>query len=203
LEYLKFPPGCAARSEDWIFPASLEGQIEKILTTLSTPHLVPFPSNLSLSRNAAVFELPRTNLPHLNHISELLQLQEKTSIFSTMNVDQIHILLNNMKNEQPANHPFASTYLLSTAIVILFCCFGGISWYTLVLHRQLRRHLDFNIGLYERVDETHGVDQLTNRNLLEEPKIPSSNEWSHRGDGSLRGGICREYMEALLLLSYF
>ena len=140
--------------------------------TLHTPHLVPFPSHLSLSRNAAVFELPRANLSRLNHISELLQLQEKTSISSTMNGDQIHILLNHMKNEQPANHPFASTYLLSTAIVILFCCFGGISWHTIVLHRQLRRHLNFNIRLYERVDETHGVDQVTHRNLLEEPKIP-------------------------------
>jgi hypothetical protein len=104
------PPGCAARTEDWIFPASLEGKTETILTTLNTPHLVPFPSNLSFSRNAVVFELPRANLSHLNHISELLQLQEQTSISSTMNSDQIHILLINMKNEQPANQPFASTY---------------------------------------------------------------------------------------------
>ena len=81
-----------------------------------------------------------------------------------------------MKNEQPTNHPFASTYLLTTAIVILFCCFGEISWYTLVLHRQLRQHLDFNIGLYDRVNDPQGVDQLTHRNLLEEPKIPSANE---------------------------
>ena len=93
-----------------------------------------------------------------------------------MNSDQIHILLNNMKNEQQTNHPFASTYLLTTAIVILFCGFGGIGWYTLVLHRQLRRHLDFNVGIYDRVDYQHGVDQLTHSNLLEEPKIPSSNE---------------------------
>ena len=62
------PPGCAARTEDWIVPASLEGQTETILTTLNTPHLVPFPSNLSLRRSAAVFELPRANLSHLNHI---------------------------------------------------------------------------------------------------------------------------------------
>ena len=148
------------RAENWIFPASLEGQTETILTTFNTPHLVPFPSNLSFSRNAAVFELPCANLSHLNHISELLPLQEQTSISSTMKSDQIHMLLNNMKKDQPANHPFASTYLLTTAIVILFCCFGGIGWNTLVLHRQLRRHLDFNVGLYNRVDDQHGVDQL-------------------------------------------
>ena len=129
---------------------------------------IEHPSSCSLSiqsiieqKRGGIWTPTCQSIPPQSDYSELLQLQEQTSISSTLNGDQIHILLNNMKNEQPANHPFASTYLLSTAIVILFCCFGGISWYTLVLHRQLRRPLDFNIGLYERVGETHGVDQLT------------------------------------------
>ena len=55
------PPGCAARTEDWIFPTSLEGETEALLTTLAVPQLVSFPSNLSFTRNAAVVELPRDN----------------------------------------------------------------------------------------------------------------------------------------------
>jgi hypothetical protein len=70
IAIFEVPPGCAAQTEDWIFPASLDGQTETILTTLNIPHLVPFPSNLSFSRNAAVFELPRADLSQLNHISD-------------------------------------------------------------------------------------------------------------------------------------
>jgi hypothetical protein len=90
---------------------------------LNTPHLVPFPSNLSFNRNAAVFELPFANLSHLNHISELLQLQEQKSISLTMNSDQIHIL--KKQHEKRATNEPSIRFYISTDhgnlyIILLF-----------------------------------------------------------------------------------
>jgi hypothetical protein len=50
------PPGCTARTEDWIFPASLEGQTEAKISSMAAPYLISFPSNRSFHQNAAVGE---------------------------------------------------------------------------------------------------------------------------------------------------
>ncbi|KAK4028908.1 hypothetical protein OUZ56_021927 [Daphnia magna] len=74
---LEIPPGCTARTEDWILPASLEGQMEVTTKPLQAPTISSGYANVTLEKTAAVFELPTKDKSELNLISGMLRHNDK------------------------------------------------------------------------------------------------------------------------------
>ncbi|EFX78035.1 hypothetical protein DAPPUDRAFT_105615 [Daphnia pulex] len=67
------PPGCTARTEDWVFPASLDGRSEASLDPLVAPTLGAVGFNVTTFKSVAVIELPKANTTSINFISDLLR----------------------------------------------------------------------------------------------------------------------------------
>jgi hypothetical protein len=141
IEIFEAPLGCTARTEDWLFPARMEGQTEAKISSLAAPHLISYPTNRSFNENAAVFDLPRSYHSHLKEVSELLRLQERIKVSSIINGDQIQALLKQTNLDIPGPVSSVSLQLLSTAMGFLFCCIGGSVLYTFVLAFHLQNHI--------------------------------------------------------------
>jgi hypothetical protein len=89
------------------------------------------------------------NLISFSSNSELLRLQEHSSVSSTTNGDQIQAFLKQTNLDRPGSVSSVSLQLLSTAIGVLFCCIGGSAWCTFVLFRRLQDHIRINTDIYE------------------------------------------------------
>ncbi len=84
FEIFYVPPGCTARTEDWVFPASLDGRSEASLDPLVAPTLGAVGFNVTTFKSVAVIELPKANATSINFISDL---PTKTSTFISCNFE--------------------------------------------------------------------------------------------------------------------
>jgi hypothetical protein len=88
------PPGCTARTEDLVFPASLDGRSEASLDPLGA---VGF--NVTTFKSVAVIELPKANATSINFISDLLRRNDGARASSEMTGFQIQELMKKTTEE--------------------------------------------------------------------------------------------------------
>ncbi|KAI9553766.1 hypothetical protein GHT06_019029 [Daphnia sinensis] len=74
------PPGCTARTEDWVFPASLDGRFEASLDPLVAPTLTTVGFNVTTFKSVAVIELPKANATSIDFISDLLRRNDVSRV---------------------------------------------------------------------------------------------------------------------------
>jgi hypothetical protein len=93
------PPGCTARTEDWVFPASLDGRSEASLDPLVKPTLGAVGFNVTTFKSVAVIELPKANATSINFISDLLRRNDGARASSEMTGFQIQELMKKTTEE--------------------------------------------------------------------------------------------------------
>ncbi|KZS10306.1 Uncharacterized protein APZ42_025260 [Daphnia magna] len=145
---LEIPPGCTARTEDWILPASLEGQMEFTTKPLQAPTIRSGYANVTLEKTAAVFELPTKNKTELNLISGMLRHNDKTRLSSEMTGQQIRQLLQKAETEkgmETQRYPYELALgLVTLTMIILF-----IGYHTQQLKTKLEYHEKMDNNCYE------------------------------------------------------
>ncbi|KAI9552645.1 hypothetical protein GHT06_020516 [Daphnia sinensis] len=139
------PLGCTARTEDWVFPASMEGNIEAPnLQAVVLPPVDVFsqdPTSNS-SRKHIVIEIPRENTSSIDIISELLRRNDRARLAAEMKGKQIHNLVAEVDKHtdaSPARYPYEiiiAMLLLSIGIALLTYKFYLLSE-RLAAHEQL------------------------------------------------------------------
>jgi hypothetical protein len=132
------PPGCTARTEDWIFPASLEGRLEASLDPLVAPTLaVGF--NITTFKSVAIIELPKANTTSINFISDLLRQNDGARASSEMTGFQIQELMKKTTEEfqlTESRYPFELLVLL----LLLVVATTFLSYQTVWLRGRMRAH---------------------------------------------------------------
>ncbi|XP_045023829.1 uncharacterized protein LOC123468593 [Daphnia magna] len=93
IGYFEVPPGCTARTEDWIFPASLEGSSTAAAVSIKMPDFAEFRQNITSQKTATVVQFPSLNTSHFNQVSKHLLQQEKLQSTAAMTHNQIMKLL--------------------------------------------------------------------------------------------------------------
>jgi hypothetical protein len=150
IGYFEVPSGCTARTDHWIFPASLEGSTVSAAIALQIPNLPDFRPNITYNKAATVLPFPATNVSHLSRMSELLLQQEAVDVKASMTHDQIVRLLD---SSVPAStHHCAYPYEWVVAFIILTLALGGLTVFTLLLARRMMDHLRRSSGIYEVAD---------------------------------------------------
>ena len=92
-EIFEVPAGCTAKTEDWVFPASLEGRLEASLSPIIMPTLPPSSLNGTFSLPVAVTTFQQQNVSALNFISDLLTRNNDARLSSEMTGVQIKNLI--------------------------------------------------------------------------------------------------------------
>ncbi|KZR96574.1 Uncharacterized protein APZ42_009015 [Daphnia magna] len=150
IGYFEVPPGCTARTDHWIFPASLEGSMVSTAITLQIPNLPDFRPNITYNKAATVIPFPATNTSHLTRMSELLLQQAAVEVKASMTHDQIVRLLDS--SSPTATHQCAYPYEWVVAFTLLTLRLGGLTVFTLLLSRRVMNHLRRSSGVYEIAD---------------------------------------------------
>ena len=87
------PTGCTAGTEDWVFPANLEGKVEVSLEQEVVPSTHTLLLNKTSSRPNKVITLPEGNSSSLDQISELLRRNAEAQASAEVTEQQIERLL--------------------------------------------------------------------------------------------------------------
>ena len=133
------PPGCTARTEDWIFPASLEGRLEASLDPLVAPTLTAVGFNITTFKSVAIIELPKANTTSINFISDLLRRNDGARASSEMTGFQIQELMKKTTEEfqlTESRYPFELLVLL----LLLVVATTFLSYQTVWLRGRMRAH---------------------------------------------------------------
>ena len=128
--FFEVPASCNARTNDWILPASIEGQTEFTLQSARAPslHLAPILKiGFNESNHHAIFELPQGNTSAWNLISDLLNRNSLASASAEMTGQQIQHLLTEPLPTPPlpmARYPFelVTGILLITILILAIGC---------------------------------------------------------------------------------
>jgi hypothetical protein len=140
------PPGCTARTEDWIFPACLEGGLEASLDPLVAPTLAAVGFNITTFKSVAIIELPKANTTSINFISDLLRRNDGARASSEMTGFQIQELMKKTTEEfrlTESRYPFELLVLL----LLLVVATTFLSYQTVWLRGRMRahEHIDMDI----------------------------------------------------------
>jgi hypothetical protein len=112
------PPGCTARTEDWVFPASLDGRSEASLDPLVAPTLGAVGFNVTTFKSVAVIELPKANTTSITS-SATLRRNDGARASSEMTEFQIQELMKKTTEEfqlTESRYPFE---LLSMLLLLV------------------------------------------------------------------------------------
>ncbi|KZS16046.1 Uncharacterized protein APZ42_018256 [Daphnia magna] len=99
------PPGCTARKEGWVFPASLDGRLEVSLDPLVAPTLAAVGFNVTTFKSVAIIEIPKANATSINFMSDLLRRNDGSLASSEMTGFLIQELLKKMTEEFQLSEP--------------------------------------------------------------------------------------------------
>jgi hypothetical protein len=133
------PPGCTARTEDWVFPASLDGRSEASLDPLVKPTLGAVGFNVTTFKSVAVIELPKANATSINFISDLLRRNDGARASSEMTGFQIQELMKKTTEEfqlTESRYPFELLFML----LLLVFATTYLSYQTVWLRGRMRAH---------------------------------------------------------------
>ena len=133
------PPGCTAKTEDWIFPASLEGRLEASLDPLVAPTLAAVGFNITTFKSVAIIELPKANTTSINFISDLLRRNDGARASSEMTGFQIQELMKKTTEEFQLTE---SRYLFELLVLLLLLVVATtfLSYQTVWLRGRMRAH---------------------------------------------------------------
>ncbi|KZS04856.1 Uncharacterized protein APZ42_032111 [Daphnia magna] len=99
----EIPLGCTARTEEWVFPASMEGNImAPKLQAVVLPTVEIFSQDVNITKNKkhTFVELPRENTSSIDIISQLLHRNAQASLSTEMTEEQIHNLITETKKQK-------------------------------------------------------------------------------------------------------
>ncbi len=133
------PPGCTARTEDWVFPASLDGRSEASLDPLVAPTLGAVGFNVTTFKSVAVIELPKANATSINFISDLLRRNDGARASSEMTGFQIQELMKKTTEEfqlTESRYPFELLFML----LLLVLATTYLSYQTVWLRGRMKAH---------------------------------------------------------------
>jgi hypothetical protein len=159
------PLGCTARTEDWVFPASMEGNIEAPnLQAAVLPSVNVFsqdPTSNS-SRRHIVIEIPRGNTSSIDIISELLQRNDRARLAAEMTGEQIHNLVAEVDKHTDASF---ARYPYEMIIVMLVLSIGIVflSYKSYLLSERLAAHEQLDVVSLPPGDR--GREELEMQNL--------------------------------------
>jgi hypothetical protein len=156
--YLEVPPGCTARTDHWILPASFEGSTMLEAVSVPLPQFPELRPNITAGKAATVVFFPSMNDTHLDKVSALLSQQTSVEVQASMTHNQIVTLLES--KEMSSAHPCAYPYEWIAAFAFLSLCFGGLSGFTWWLFRQLSDHIRCSSGIYDVADYVPAVRRL-------------------------------------------
>lgn len=158
MGYLEVPPGCTARTDHWILPASFEGSTMLEAVSVPLPQFPELRTNITAGKTATVVFFPSMNDTHLDKVSALLSQQTSVEVQASMTHNQIVTLLES--KEMSSTHPCAYPYEWIAAFAFLSLCFGGLSGFTWWLFRQLSDHIRCSSGIYDVADYVPAVRRL-------------------------------------------
>ena len=117
---LDVPTGCTARTEDWVFPASLEGKLEVTVQTATVPSLNVIWLNHTKTSPSVVIELPKGDTSSIDMISELLNRNSLAVASNEMTSKQISNLLQESREIPKQRYPYELLVglLLSTTLAV-------------------------------------------------------------------------------------
>ena len=144
----EIPVGCTARTADWIFPASLDGQIQAYLDPLVPPSYVERNYNTSLHKPVKIVELEPSNLTSLNIISELLQKNEEAQLSQEMTGNQIKQLIEEQRKnkfQQQSNYNYPFEFVVTT--ILLAIGLGFTTYKIITLEKRLRNHENLELQM--------------------------------------------------------
>lgn len=150
IGYFEVPPGCTARTEDWIFPASLEGSSTAAAVSIKMPDFAEFRQNITSQKTATVVQFPSLNTSHFNQVSKHLLQQEKLQSTAAMTHNQIMKLLDSPLSTNCNNATYPFEWIV--AFIFTSLAIGGLAGFTLRLAQRLNIHLKNNMGIYETTD---------------------------------------------------
>lgn len=93
IGYFEVPSGCTARTDHWIFPASLKGSSMLAAIPSQTFNFEGMRPNITLEKTVTVIHFLSLNLTHLNHVSNILVQQSTLEAQASMTNNQIATLL--------------------------------------------------------------------------------------------------------------
>ncbi|KAK4009584.1 hypothetical protein OUZ56_018718 [Daphnia magna] len=99
----EIPLGCTARTEEWVFPASMEGNVmAPKLQAVVLPSVKIFSQDVNITyiKKHPFVELPRENTSSVDVISQLLQRNAQASLSTEMTGEQIHNLIAETKKQK-------------------------------------------------------------------------------------------------------
>ncbi|KAK4017530.1 hypothetical protein OUZ56_032942 [Daphnia magna] len=101
----EIPLGCTARTEEWVFPASMEGNVvAPKLQAVVLPSVKIFSQdvNITPTKKHPFVELPRENTSSVDIISQLLQRNAQASLSTEMTGEQIYNLIAETRKQKEA-----------------------------------------------------------------------------------------------------
>ncbi|KAK4024597.1 hypothetical protein OUZ56_010020 [Daphnia magna] len=159
------PLGCTARTEDWVFPASMEGSIEAPnLQAALLPSVNVFsqdPTSNSSGKHV-IIEIPRENTSSIDIISELLQRNDRDRLAAEMTVKQIHNLVTEVDKQMETSSARYPYELIIVAVVLsMGIIFLGYKFYLL----SARLAADEQHDVVSLPPEDRGREELEMQNL--------------------------------------
>ncbi|KAI9553733.1 hypothetical protein GHT06_021669 [Daphnia sinensis] len=138
------PPGCTARTEDWVFPASLDGRLEASLDPLVAPTLTAVGFNVTTFKSIAVIELPKANATSINFMSDLLRRNDGARASSEMTGFQIQELMKKTTEEFQLTEPRYPFELL-IMLLLLWLATTYLTYQTVCLSSRMRAHKQLDV----------------------------------------------------------
>ncbi|KZS06423.1 Uncharacterized protein APZ42_030130 [Daphnia magna] len=138
------PPGCTARKEDWVFPASLDGLLEASLDPLVEPTLAAVGFNVTTFKSVAIIELPKANATTINFISDLLRRNDGARASSEMTGFQIQELMKKTTEEFQLSEPRYPFELL-IKLLLLVVATTYLSYQTVWLRGRMRANEQLDV----------------------------------------------------------
>lgn len=106
------PLGCTTRTEEWVLPASMEGNITapklQVVVLASVKIISPY-FNTTDSKKHTFVELTRENTSSVDIISQLLHGNAQAALSTEMTVEQIHnliLVITIQKEGSPLRYPY-------------------------------------------------------------------------------------------------
>ncbi|KZS02277.1 Uncharacterized protein APZ42_000741 [Daphnia magna] len=130
IGYFEVPPGCTARTEDWIFL-----QVWRV-----APRQPPYQLKCPTLRNS----------DKTLQVSKHLLQQEKLQSIAAMTHNQILKLLDSPLSTNCSNATYPFEWIV--AFIFTSLAIGGLAGFTLRLAQRLNNHLKNNMGIYETTD---------------------------------------------------
>ncbi|KAK4024561.1 hypothetical protein OUZ56_009984 [Daphnia magna] len=142
----EIPLGCTARTEEWVFPASMEGNVmAPKLQAVVLPSVKIFSQdvNITPTKKHPFVELPRENTSSVDIISQLLQRNAQASLSTEMTGEQIHNLIAETRKQKEA-YSIRYPYELVMAILLLTLWIIALAYkqYTLTVRLAVHEQYD-------------------------------------------------------------